>query len=142
MPLLTAAVVVITFTRGKCAIVFLGVRRTKICSRLPHAFERTTYLLMYGTAVCVCVCSVSVIVSGALLRVRLAVLGSLPLIRQVRRDVLMARAWREGDFATAGELCAGKSERHIVAEQLQIVRNAVVYTARCHVCMFSLHCGF
>ncbi|CAM9523221.1 unnamed protein product [Scytosiphon promiscuus] len=37
----------------------------------------------------------------------------------VRRDVLMARAWREGDFATAGELCAGKSERHIVAEQLQ-----------------------
>lgn len=40
---------------------------------------------------------------------------------QVRRDVLMARAWREGDFATAGELCAGKSERHIVAEQLQAV---------------------
>ncbi|CAN0258739.1 unnamed protein product [Pylaiella littoralis] len=37
----------------------------------------------------------------------------------VRRDVLMARAWREGDFARAGELCAGKSERHIVAEQLQ-----------------------
>lgn len=41
---------------------------------------------------------------------------------QVRRDVLLARAWREGDFATAGELCAGKSERHIVAEQLQAVR--------------------
>lgn len=41
---------------------------------------------------------------------------------QVRRDVLMARAWREGDFARAGELCAGKSERHIVAEQLQAVR--------------------
>ncbi|CAB1109726.1 unnamed protein product [Ectocarpus sp. CCAP 1310/34] len=44
----------------------------------------------------------------------------LPLMDEaVRRDVLMARAWREGDFATAGELCAGKSERHIVAEQLQ-----------------------
>ena len=44
------------------------------------------------------------------------------LLEQVRRDVLLARAWREGDFARAGELCADKSERHIVAEQLQMVR--------------------
>lgn len=41
---------------------------------------------------------------------------------QVRRDVLLARAWRTGDFKRAGELCAEKSERHIVAEQLQMVR--------------------
>ena len=45
---------------------------------------------------------------------------------QVRRDVLLARAWRAGDFAKAGELCADKSERHIVAEQLQMVRTARV----------------
>ena len=44
------------------------------------------------------------------------------LREQVRRDVLLARAWRAGDFARAGELCAEKSERHIVAEQLQVVR--------------------
>ncbi|CAM9747337.1 unnamed protein product [Ascophyllum nodosum] len=45
----------------------------------------------------------------------------LPLMDEaVRRDVLLARAWRAGDFAKAGELCADKSERHIVAEQLQM----------------------
>eukprot|EP00904_Undaria_pinnatifida_P000681 jgi/Undpi1/10613/HiC_scaffold_29.g13063.m1 len=45
----------------------------------------------------------------------------LPLMDEaVRRDVLLARAWRAGDFARAGELCAEKSERHIVAEQLQV----------------------
>lgn len=49
---------------------------------------------------------------------------------QVRRDVLLARAWRQGDFATAGELCAGKSERHIVAEQLQVVRIVVCSVPR------------
>lgn len=102
------------------------------CARVcrMHAFSTLSYASTYPRTERTCVPPapvsvidrVSVLCCSFVLRCwagRFVLCAGVP---QVRRDVLMARAWREGDFATAGELCAGKSERHIVAEQLQIVR--------------------